>query len=118
MLSKPLALASMLSSALAGPLSLIHSRSTLPDVTIKALPAGCASYPSYDASSQAAGPWTLTVSDAENPDLVGFGPSTSYALAVGEQGPVMVRGYVRPSLHMHLKTCTCVHGNEKNSNRK
>jgi hypothetical protein len=99
MLSKSLALASILSTALAGPLSLIQSRSTLPDVTIKALPAGCASYPDYDVGSQAAGPWSLIVSDAENPDLLRVGPSTSYALAVGSGGPVMVRGYVRPTLH-------------------
>jgi hypothetical protein len=93
MLSKPLVLTSLLSTALATPLS-IHSRSTLPDVTIKALPAGCASYPQYNADTQTAGPWSLIVSDAENPDLLKFGPSTSYALSVGPRGPVMARGYL------------------------
>jgi hypothetical protein len=95
MFTQTLALASVISTALAGPLSLIHTRSTLPDVTIKALPAGCASYPGYNAESQTAGPWSMTVSDAENPDLINFGPSNTYSLAIGSQGPVMRWGYVR-----------------------
>lgn len=97
MFAKTLTIASLLSTTLAGPLSRMHTRSTLPDVTIKALPAGCASYPGYNADSQTAGPWSVTVSDAENPDLVNFGTSTSYSLAVSSQGPVMRWGYV--SIH-------------------
>jgi len=102
MFAKSLALASLLSTTLAGSIPHIQSRSTLPDVTIKALPAGCASYPGYDADSQTAGPWSMIVSDSENPDLLRFGPSTSYSLSVGSQGPVMRWGYVRnPSMKAH-----------------
>ncbi|KAH5694875.1 hypothetical protein HBI44_132710 [Parastagonospora nodorum] len=94
MFAKSLALASIVSTTLAGSIPHIQSRSTLPDVTIKALPAGCASYPGYNADSQTAGPWSMIVSDAENPDLLRFGPSTSYSLSIGSQGPVMRWGYV------------------------
>ncbi|KAL5115123.1 hypothetical protein ACEQ8H_006959 [Pleosporales sp. CAS-2024a] len=95
MFAKSLALASVISTSIAGSMPLIRSPSTLPDVTIKPLPAGCASYPGYDADSNTAGPWSLTVSDAENPALVNMGPTTSYSLAVNSQGqPVMRWGYV------------------------
>jgi hypothetical protein len=95
MFAKSLTIASVLSTALAGPLARMHTRSTLPDVTIKALPAGCASYPGYNADTKAAGPWSLTVPAAENPDLIGFGPTT-YSLKSGDQGrPEMRWGFVR-----------------------
>jgi hypothetical protein len=99
MLAKSLAIASVLSTALAGPPALLHTRSTLPDVTIKALPAGCASYPGYNADTKTAGPWSLIVSAAENPDLINFGPSTSYSLtAPNNDFPVMQWGFVSVSL--------------------
>ncbi|KAH8725612.1 hypothetical protein GQ44DRAFT_826421 [Phaeosphaeriaceae sp. PMI808] len=95
MFTKTLAIASVLSTSFAASVPLINSRSTLPDVNIKALPAGCASYPGYSADTQTAGPWSLTVSDAENPDLVNVGPSTAYSLSYSPQtGPVMRWGYV------------------------
>jgi hypothetical protein len=94
MFAKSLAVVSILSTALAGPLAPIHTRSTLPDVTIKALPAGCASYPGYDADSKTAGPWSLIVSDAENTDLLNFGPTTTYSLKNGPRGPIMRWGFV------------------------
>jgi hypothetical protein len=96
MFAKSIALASVLSTALAGSIPLIHTRSTLPDVTIKALPAGCTSYPGYNTDSQTAGPWSMIVSDSENPDLLNFGPSNTYSLAIDSRGrPVMRWGYVR-----------------------
>jgi hypothetical protein len=111
MFAKSFALASIVSITLAGSIPHIQSRSTLPDVTIKALPAGCASYPGYNADSQTAGPWSMIVSDAENPDLLRFGPSTSYSLSIGSQGPVMRWGYVRNiCVNAHkagVLTCRC-----------
>jgi hypothetical protein len=101
MFAKSLAIASVLSTSLAGPLTLIHTRSTLPDVTIKALPAGCASYPDYNANTRAAGPWSLTVSAAENPDLTNFGPTTTYSLKLGYHNrPIMRWGFVSLILAM------------------
>jgi hypothetical protein len=98
MFAKSVAFASALSAAIASPVAPLNTRATLPDVTIKALPAGCASYPLYNADTKSAGPWSLTVPAAENPDLVNFGPSTSYSLAISNQGPVMRWGHVRTSM--------------------
>lgn len=94
MFSKSLALASVLSTAIAGPVAPLQARDTLPNVEIKALPAGCASYPDYNADTKVAGPWSITVAAAENPALFNYGTSTSYSLAVGSQGPVMRWGHV------------------------
>jgi len=94
MFAKAVALAALLTTTFAGTLGPIHTRSLLPNVTIKALPAGCASYPGYNADTNTAGPWSLTVSDSENPDLNNFGPMSAYSLAVGSRGPVMRWGYV------------------------
>jgi hypothetical protein len=96
MFAKSVALASVLSTAIAGSFAPLEARAALPNVTIKALPAGCASYPKYNADTKTAGPWSLNVPAAENPDLVNFGPSTSYSLAIGAQGrPYMRWGHVR-----------------------
>jgi len=94
MFAKAVALAAILSTTFAGTLGPIHTRSLLPNVTIKALPAGCASYPGYNADTNTAGPWSLTVSDSENTELNNFGPMSAYSLAVGSRGPVMRWGYV------------------------
>jgi hypothetical protein len=98
MFAKSVAIASVLSTAFAG-LAPLQPKAALPDVTIKALPAGCASFPQYDADAQTAGPWSLTVPASENPDLLNFGPSASYSLAIGAQGrPYMRWGYVSNSI--------------------
>jgi hypothetical protein len=94
MVIKYLTIASFLSTALASLRTPIHTRSTLPDVIIKALPAGCASYPGYDSNTRTAGPRSLTVAAAENPDLVNVGPTTTYSSVAGSQGSVMRWGYV------------------------
>jgi hypothetical protein len=99
MFAKSVAIASALSTAVAS-IAPIQPRAALPDVTIKALPAGCASYPQYNPDAKLAGPWSMTVAAAENPDLVGFGPSTSYSLAIGAQG----RPYMRWG-HVSFSTC-------------
>ncbi|KAH7385519.1 hypothetical protein DE146DRAFT_667318 [Phaeosphaeria sp. MPI-PUGE-AT-0046c] len=94
MFSKSVALASLFSTAIAGPVAALQARAALPAVEIKALPAGCASYPNYNADTKIAGPWSITVAAAENPDLVNYGTSTSYSLAIENQRPVMRWGYV------------------------
>jgi hypothetical protein len=101
MISTSLLITSLISTALSTPLT-IHSRSTLPEVTIKPLPAGCASYPNYNADTQTAGPWALTVAASENPALLNVGTRTSYSLAIGSHGPVMVRGEVNLNLRVDL----------------
>ncbi|KAF2028353.1 hypothetical protein EK21DRAFT_101945 [Setomelanomma holmii] len=95
MLAKTFTLVSLIATSLATPLTHLHTRSLLPNVTIKALPAGCASYPGYNADTGIAGPWSLTVSDSENPDLLNYGPSTVYSLSYSPStGPVMRWGYL------------------------
>ncbi|RZK31299.1 MAG: hypothetical protein EOO57_16530 [Hymenobacter sp.] len=73
---KALALTIILSTAFAKSLNLFRSSFTLP--------AGCASYPSYNANSQFTGPWSLIVSHAENADLVNRGPSNSNMVSHGD----------------------------------
>lgn len=91
MFTKTLTIASLLATSLA-----------LPKVTIKALPPGCASYPQYNADTQTAGPWTVSLANSDNTALEGYGDSDAYSVAVDDirQGPYMRWGYVRyPSLY-------------------
>jgi hypothetical protein len=80
--------------SLATLLAAIPSTLALPEVTIKALPADCSSYPGYDADSQIAGPWILNMVNSDNPDLENFGNSVVYSLSVSQNGPSMRWGYV------------------------
>jgi hypothetical protein len=85
MFAKALTLASIFATSLA-----------LPDVTLKALPPGCASYPQYNADTGTAGPWTVSLSSSDNSALERFGDSIAYSVAVDDerQGPYMRWGYV------------------------
>lgn len=87
MIAKAPTLAFILTTAYAGSLPHLHGRSPFPDVTIKALPAGCANYPT--------GTWSLTATDAGNPDVDDLGSSAVYSIAIGSRGPVMRVGRVR-----------------------
>jgi hypothetical protein len=89
MFAKALTLASIFATSLA-----------LPNVTIKALPPGCASYPQYNADTGTAGPWTVSLSNSDNPAIEGFGDSIAYSVAVKDdgQGPYMRWGYVSHNL--------------------
>jgi hypothetical protein len=75
-------------------LAALPSTLALPEVTIKALPADCSSYPGYNAESDTAGPWILQLNNSDNPDLESFGDSVVYSLSVGPSGPSMRWGYV------------------------
>ncbi|KAL6702461.1 hypothetical protein ACN47E_001831 [Coniothyrium glycines] len=66
----------------------------LPNITAKALPAGCASYPLYDESTGNAGPWGLSAANSDNPLLENFGVSNVYSVSYSPStGPVMRWGY-------------------------
>lgn len=83
MLSKTLAFTSLLASAFA-----------FPEVTIKELPAGCASFPGYDAASNSAGPWSMTTAGSDNPLLVNVGLASTYSIGADRGHPYFLRGYV------------------------
>ncbi|KAJ4289072.1 hypothetical protein N0V90_011414 [Kalmusia sp. IMI 367209] len=84
MFSKALALSTLFASALA-----------VPDVTVKELPTGCSSYPGYNADTDLAGPWTVQVSNSDNPAIEGFSDTSAYSLAIGNNGrPTLRWGYL------------------------
>ncbi|KAF2789297.1 hypothetical protein K505DRAFT_284607 [Melanomma pulvis-pyrius CBS 109.77] len=68
---------------------------SLPEVTIKELPAGCASYPGYDEETKVAGPWTLQVTNSENTTMEGFGDISTYSLGFDPRyGPYLRWGAI------------------------
>ncbi|KAF1850455.1 uncharacterized protein K460DRAFT_412158 [Cucurbitaria berberidis CBS 394.84] len=76
-------------------LFLLSTALALPNVTIKALPAGCVSYPGYNANTHSAGPWAFSLVDSDNPALEGFGDNTAFSVSNSpETGPVMERGFL------------------------
>jgi hypothetical protein len=68
----------------------------LPEVTIKALPADCSSYPQYNKQSATAGPWIVQLRDSDNAALEGYGDSIvdSYSIDPATQRPIMYSGHV------------------------
>lgn len=91
--------------------ALLATTLALPNITIKALPAGCSSYPGYDASSDTAGPWSASLANSDNAQLEVFGDSTVYSVSyTPATGPVMRWGRVRtpsPSLLPSMKRKLC-----------
>jgi hypothetical protein len=61
----------------------------LPNVTAKALPVDCSSYPDYNEETGNAGPWILNLANSDNAD------SSVYTVANSPAGPSMRFGYVR-----------------------
>jgi len=74
----------------------VASAVAIPDVTAKQLPAGCSSYPGYQADSNTAGPWTVQVSNSDNPAIEGFSDTSVYSIAVNGGRPSLRWGYVSP----------------------
>lgn len=66
----------------------------LPNVTSKALPADCSSYPDYNEETGNAGPWILNLVNGDNADIEGWGDSSVYTVASSPAGPRMRYGYV------------------------
>lgn len=67
----------------------------LPNITARALPADCSSYPLYDQDSGIAGPWILNLANSDNADIEGWGDSDVYSISYSPAtGPVMRFGYV------------------------
>ena len=68
----------------------------LPEVTIKALPADCSSYPQYNKESAIAGPWIVQLRDSDNAALEGYGDSIvdSYSIDPATQQQIMYSGHV------------------------
>lgn len=67
----------------------------LPNVTAKALPADCSSYPLYNEETGNAGPWILNLANSDNADIEGWGDSDVYSYNYSPAtGPVMRWGYV------------------------
>lgn len=66
----------------------------VPNVTAKALPADCSSYPEYNAETGNAGPWILNLANSDNADIEGWGDSSVYTVANSPAGPRMRFGYV------------------------
>ncbi|KAL5429497.1 hypothetical protein PMIN04_000293 [Paraphaeosphaeria minitans] len=78
----------------------------LPDATSKQIPAGCASYPSYNADTGEAGVFLVKVVHSENPAIEGFSDTSDYSVGIGAQGrPYMRWGYLTiPSRNDIAKT--------------
>lgn len=97
-LSKPIAFATLKmflrSISVAAILAALPATFALPNVTAKALPADCSSYPDYDAETGKAGPWILNLANSDNPDIEGWGDSDVYSVANSPAGPRMRFGYV------------------------
>lgn len=74
---------------------ILPSALALPNVTAKALPADCSSYPLYNADTGIAGPWILNLASSDNADIAGWGDSNVYSYSYSPAtGPVMRWGYV------------------------
>jgi hypothetical protein len=67
----------------------------LPNVTAKALPVDCSSYPDYNEETGNAGPWILNLANSDNADIDEWGDSSVYTVANSPAGPSMRFGYVR-----------------------
>jgi len=74
-LKQVVALSSLLTLALA-----------VPNVTVVPATGGCSVYPSYDASTGIAGPWTIILNDSDNPDIEDFGDNCQLFRTAGETG--------------------------------
>lgn len=84
------------SLSIAAILAAVPTAFALPEVTIKALPAACSSYPQYDESSNTAGPWIVQLANSDNADIEGWGDSVTYSYSYSPAtGPVMRWGHVR-----------------------
>ncbi|XPT01357.1 hypothetical protein M3J09_010493 [Ascochyta lentis] len=83
------------SLSIAAVLAALPSTLALPNVTIKALPADCSSYPLYDEQTGNAGPWILNLANSDNADIEGWGDSDVYSYSYSPAtGPVMRWGYI------------------------
>lgn len=58
--------------------------SAIPTVTPVLLTGGCASYPSYDASTLVAGPWILQLNSCDNSTIEGFGDNSQLIRRAGD----------------------------------
>ncbi|KAI5856214.1 hypothetical protein GGS23DRAFT_400978 [Durotheca rogersii] len=67
-----LTLASLLASL---PLAL-----AVPEVTVKALPSDCSSFPGYNAAANTAGPWTVELANSENAAIESFSDTSVYSI--------------------------------------
>jgi hypothetical protein len=83
----------------------LPSALALPNVTAKALPADCSSYPLYNEATGNAGPWILNLANSDNADIEGWGDSSVYSVANSPAGPRMRWGYVRLS-EIHICICS------------
>jgi hypothetical protein len=90
------------SLSVAAILAALPATLALPNVTAKALPANCSSYPDYNEQTGNAGPWILNLANSDNPDIEGWGDSDVYSVANSPAGPKMRRGYVRLSSPIYL----------------
>ncbi|KAF2199438.1 hypothetical protein GQ43DRAFT_442491 [Delitschia confertaspora ATCC 74209] len=70
----------MLSITLSSILLSVPAVLAVTEVIAKPLPVGCASYPRYNEETGTAGPWTIKVSDSENPAIEGFGDTSAYSV--------------------------------------
>jgi hypothetical protein len=81
--------------SLAAVLAALPSTLALPNVTAKALPADCSSYPLYNEETGNAGPWILNLANSDNTAIEGWGDSSVYSYSYSPAtGPVMRWGYV------------------------
>lgn len=91
------------SLSIAAVIAALPSALALPNVTAKALPTDCASYPLYNEDTGNAGPWILNLANSDNADIEGWGDSSVYSVSNSPAGPRMRWGYVSVSrLHTYL----------------
>jgi hypothetical protein len=80
--------------------ALVAAAMAFPDVTVKQLPAGCASYPGYNPDTGETEPFLVQVVDSENPAIEGFSDTSDWSVGIGAQGrPFMRWGYVSLPFH-------------------
>lgn len=83
------------SLSVAAILAALPTTLALPNVTAKALPADCSSYPLYDEQANTAGPWILNLANSDNAAIEGWGDSNTYSISYNPAtGPVMRWGHV------------------------
>ncbi|KAJ4376875.1 hypothetical protein N0V86_006311 [Didymella sp. IMI 355093] len=82
------------SLSIAAVLAALPATLALPNVTAKALPADCSSYPDYNEQTGIAGPWILNLANSDNADIEGWGDSDVYSVANSPTGPEMRWGYI------------------------
>ncbi|KAF2801773.1 uncharacterized protein BDZ99DRAFT_512829 [Mytilinidion resinicola] len=76
----------------------------VPAVTVSALPAGCSSYPGYDADTGVAGPWVLQTVSTDNTAIEGFSDTSVYSVAFDTKPELRWGSITFPNDNKYAKT--------------